>query len=200
MNQSDGLTLEPPNPWNPRNLIYIVLAAIVFIGIWKKFTHEETVSNPPATVVEAKVNPIVAKEEKVDATINTPQKTVKVYKESAKARLTLPKDILDSSTKVITASSVVTESERPTEVTSVLDTNTGETTTFVTPKQYPWFALENKGEVNIDYILKTGSNDFVIRATARENFVNIKGIHLGGVAQIDSTGEGSVGVGATYKW
>lgn len=133
-----------------------------------------------------------------------PVKQVTVYAPEAKANLKLPPLVITDETKQVTGATTVAPSERRVTVTSVLDTQTGETTTYSKPEPLPWFAVESRGEARIDVGYKWSKGIpapvQIGRLSVRHDFVQVKGFHAGVNAAIDSDGVVFAGVGVGYRW
>ena len=160
-------------------------------------------SRPPvdtAVAVVAAPAPAVKKVKKV----RTPVKSVETYAPEAKTNLKLPPLIVADETKQVTGATTVPPSERRVTVTSVLDTATGETTTYTKPEPPPWLAVESRGEARLDvgYKFKRGIPTAVqtVRLSLTHNFVQVKGFHVGVNAAIDSDITMFVGLGVGYRW
>lgn len=155
---------------------------------------------PAASPVLAHVNPEVKHADKVEVALETPKKTVTVYKASIKNKLLLPKDALDNPNIQVTDSSVIQAAEHPSAVTQVLDIKTGETTAYVSNAPQPWLAVEDRGQLSVDYGFKRGVFTPVARINIHEDVLQIKAVHFGVSASAYSDGDYFVGVGGTYRW
>lgn len=160
-------------------------------------------SRPPvvtSVAVVASVAPAVKKVKKV----RTPVKSVQTYVPEAKLKLSLPPAVITDETKQVTGATTVPPSERRVTVTSVLDTGTGETTTYSKSEPLPWFAVEARGEARIDmgykWVRGVSAPVQVGRLSIHHNFLQVKGFHLGVNASIDSDMERFVGIGMGYRW
>jgi hypothetical protein len=178
-------------------LIALVAAVEYTTHTYHKYTGKQLI---PAPVVIAKVAPQIKSTDKVEVTLETPKKTVRVYPSGSKAKVKLPPEAIENANIKLTASSVIKSSEYPVQVSQVLDITTGETETFVQEVPKPWIAFENRGAASLDYGFKRGATNPVLRLNLRENLVQLKGIHLGLSGSIHSDGDYFVGVGGEYKW
>lgn len=136
---------------------------------------------------------------KVDTEVVKPA-AVRVYKPEAKKKLALPAQVQQDATKAVTTAVTVDSSLRPQTVASVLDTATGETTTYVNEEPYPWVALRDSGSASLAYGFKGLNPAPVVRLSVTQDVLQIKAIALGAVAHLDSDGDTFVGAGATYRW
>ncbi|MEW6314155.1 MAG: hypothetical protein AB1513_08975, partial [Pseudomonadota bacterium] len=104
-------------------------------------------------------------------------------------------------------SSQVPADDHPQTVTTVIDTETGETETYVKRDPLPWFAWDTHGEAGIYAGLARGSP--ALRLEARQGIFAVKALHAGVIASYDQLlapspfapqGAGFVGVGVWMKW
>lgn len=143
----------------------------------------------------AKTAPQIAAVPKVD--INPPK--VKVYAPAAKKRLNLPAAVQqDPHTHVLTATRVPAD-DHPQTVTTLIDDQTGAETTLVRREPLPWLAAEQRGELRLDYGTKGGVRR-VGRLTFQEDLLQMKAVHAGVNATLDTDGEYFIGGGVAYKW
>ena len=154
-----------------------------------------------SVAVIAPVAPIIAKVDKVD----TPVKMVRTYKPIAKTKLKLPPLVIANVDQQVTGATTVAPSERKVTVTSVLDTKTGETTTYSKSEPYSWIpSFESRGEARLDLIYKVDARTHAPQQAGRlmitQDFLQLKAVHLGGTASIDTKGEMIIGVGVGYRW
>jgi len=152
----------------------------------------------PAMVTEALPVPVLKKEAKIETAIASG--TVKTYKPSIKASLPLPAEVIVNPDKQVTSSNIVQPKETRQIVSQVIDTGTGETTTYVSDGGTPWFAFENRGSVSLDYGFKRQETTPTARFNYRHDLVQIKQIHLGVSASAYSDGDYFVGIGGAYRW
>lgn len=185
------------NDKSVQTIVGAVIGVTLAVGIWFYFKPATApASNLPATL--AVKSPVVSKATKVDVVIK--KSTVKAYKPSVKKDLQLPATVQTDVTKVVTESSLVASSEQRTEVTTVLDTQSGETVAYVHLVPDPWFATESRGNLSLSYGIKLHDNSFVWRISAHEDVFQIKSIHFGVNATVDTDGAVFAGAGASYRW
>ena len=160
-------------------------------------------TRPPVdttVAVIAKPAPVIAK---VKKRVIKPKQVV-VYAEEAKAKLKLPATVIANPDQHVTGATTVQPSERRITVTSVLDTTTGETTTYSKPEPYPWVSVESRGEARLDYGYKLSRGELVPKPVGRlsvtQSVVQIKALHLGVNVAIDTDGSMFAGVGLSYRW
>lgn len=180
----------PPQAWL---LLATLLSALYF---YSTAPSKQTSSQPQLALESSQV----INETKQEVALETPKKTIKVYKDSIKGSLSLPKAAISNANIKLTDSSVIKGSERDTQVNQVLDISTGETQTYVTELPTPWFSFESKGAASMDYGYKRGSTQAVGRLNVRQDLVQIKEIHLGISGSVYTDGDYFVGVGGEYRW
>lgn len=165
------------------------------IALWLLWTAM-TPSRPPAGQwVDARPSQVLAAVPK--ETIQP--KALKVYTKPAKAKLKLPDPIQQDDNQYVLASSTLKHDYHPQTATTVINSETGEVTTITRREVYPWFALQQTGEIRLDYGIKNGLEK-VGRLTLREDLLQIKGINLGATATVDTDGAAFVGAGVGFKW
>lgn len=192
----DLLTKPPFLQWI---LILLVLTlSVKYAGLQYENYKERNSKVTP--VVIAQINPTLKKEAKVDTPLKTPATTVKTYSSGSKGLIKLPPEVIGDDNKFLTSSSVVPSTEKRQVVSTVLDVTTGETEAYVASQASPWFALENRGQVTLDYGYKRNNSSPVSRLNVRQDLVEIKGIHLGVTGSVFSDGDYFVGVGGSYRW
>jgi hypothetical protein len=123
---------------------------------------------------------------------------VKVYTPVAKQTLDLSDEIRNDPNKYVLQATKLPSDTHPATVTTIIDQNTGEVQTFIRREPLPWFAIEQTGEARIDVGLKGGQT--IGRLSAHEDLLQVKALHAGINASLDSDGEIFVGVGVGYRW
>lgn len=132
-------------------------------------------------------------------TATVPTAPVKVYAPAAKKKLKLPET---KPTEQVIAATRVQESPRPQTVTTVLDTATGESRSFVKAEPYPWFAVEPRGEVRLMVGAKLEGVRVreAVRLGVTYDVVRVKALTVGVSGTLDSDGDAFIGVGVSYRW
>ncbi len=130
------------------------------------------------------------------------RRPVKVFAGDTKAKLKLPADALANPAEHVTAATRVPSSDRPQTVTTTINTDTGESRSFVKADPYPWFAWEPRGEVRlaIGYKHHDGRLQQVTRLGVGYDVVRVKALTVGVVGSIDSDGATFAGIGLAYRW
>jgi hypothetical protein len=125
--------------------------------------------------------------------------SVIVYTPKAKGKLDLPAEIQNDPDKYVLASTKLPNDTHPATVTTVIDQKTGKAETYVRHDPLPWLAFENSGEARIDYGIKSITGT-VVRLSVREDVMQVKALHFGANATLDSDGELFAGVGVGFRW
>ena len=94
----------------------------------------------------------------------------------------------------------VNPNERPTTVSAVLNTVSGETTFYQRLDPLPWFALETRRELGIAYGFKDDAGGAVARIFGKIDLVQIKMIRAGLLGNVDSDGDWYAGAGVSLRW
>lgn len=180
----------------------LALAVCLAVG-WLVYTRE------PAPVVGQTAIAAPAKEvkykRKVGVKINAP---IKVYEggASTKKEIDLPPEVVkDDSQQVIASSQIAANDDHPHTVTTVIDTETGESQTYVRTDPLPWLAWDDRGSAGIYAGVKNGIS--TVRLQARQGVFSVKSLHVGVVASVDQPLASTptlpdyfIGIGAEYKW
>lgn len=175
----------------------VILAIAVSVG-WYLFKPATEYTNQ---VVVAPVAAEVRLVPKIDTTIVSGKVAVYAGGAVVKKKLGLSKEVVENKSKAVIASSKIKASERDHTFTTTIDTDTGATETYIRTDPRPWVAYESRGEVGAYYGLK--NNQPTIRIQARQDFIQVKALHLGVVGSVD-VAQGKpdffIGAGVSYKW
>lgn len=125
--------------------------------------------------------------------------SVKVYAPQAKQKLNLPEEIQTDPNLYVLQSTRLPNDTHPATVTTLINQQTGEVQTYVRREPLPWFAFEHTGEARIDVGVKSVAGT-VCRLTVREDLLQVKALHAGLNASLDTDGQIFVGVGVGIKW
>ena len=123
-----------------------------------------------------------------------------VYKDLAKNKLGLPQTVVAALEQRILGATQVKPNERPTTVSAVLNTVSGETTFYQRLDPLPWFALETRRELGIAYGFKDDAGGAVARIFGKVDLVQIKMIRAGLLGNVDSDGDWYAGAGVSLRW
>lgn len=169
--------------------VMVAVACGLFVGYFWRGPCTTSMPIMPATLA-----PELKSTEK---TVIAPP-VVRVYAPAAKARLKLPAATqADAAVHVVTASRVPAD-ERPHTVITLLDERTGEAETISRTDPLPWLAPDTRGEFGVSYGIRNGVT--VGRLSLRQDVLQIKSVHLGATANLDTDGQWFAGVGAWYRW
>lgn len=124
---------------------------------------------------------------------------VRAYAPAAKAKLKLPDSMLNDPSVYVLDSSLLPSDTHPQTVTTVIDEQTGEVQTVVRREPLPWLAAEHRGELRLDAGIKNGLSR-VGRISLREDLLQVKALHAGINASVDTDGQFFVGAGVGWKW
>jgi len=186
----------------------VLVAAIAGVGyiLWDKLSAPRPVGTESVIAIEA---PAVRKAPRVKVAIKKPVETIQG---AAKANLKLPAAVqADPNQQVVAASQIKSDLHSQT-VSTVINTETGKTETFVKQDPYPWFAVETRGEIKLAHGYKwraIGSGGFgynnldtarVTRLQIDYDVVRVKALTLGVTGTLDTDRDAFVGVGLSYKW
>lgn len=172
----------------------VIIAALLAVGAII-FNFTQSARPPVGTTVPATRAPELNKVPKQDI---TPPK-VAVYKPPAKKKLALPPEVQDDPNKYVLDSTRLPNDTHPHTVTTVIDAHTGEVQTYDRRDPLPWLAAERSNELRLDYGIKRGF-DRVGRLSYRVDLLQVKALHAGITAAIDSDGEYFIGVGVGWRW
>lgn len=195
----DYIPTERPSPVN---LAVIVATLLVAAWLIWNFTKE------PEPQVGKTVVAAPAREVKVAPKIEVvPKKPIKVYKggKKLKQKLSLPDSVVETKSAEVVTSSKVQADDHPHTITTVLDTDTGESVTYDRRDPLPWVAFSDRGSVGLYAGMKDGEP--TARLEAKQELFTVKALRFGAVATIDqplNSGQANtsyfVGIGAEYRW
>lgn len=173
----------------------VLVACLILYGI---FWYNRTPNVPPGVTVDARAAPELKRETTVPIAVSTP---IQVYKPAAKAKLKLPKAVVEDVTQHVVASTQTPNDERQHTVTTLLDTSAGTFTSYDRVDPLPWIAVSTKTEIGAFYGVKNGAPTF--RVQAQQELLRVKALHLGAVASADVVRgdvDTFVGVGVWARW
>jgi hypothetical protein len=178
--------------------VLLVTYGVVFYGAFK---HKQ----PPAPVglnVVATPAPEVKKQPQIDKPIKA--KTVKVYPAAVKNTIKLPEIIQDNPALDVIASNQVPADDHPQTITTLINTDTGESQTFVKRDPLPWLALDPHGEAGLYMGIKNGEP--TARLEVKQGAFQVKTLHFGVIGSVDQPISGVqgtdyfIGTGAWMRW
>lgn len=131
-------------------------------------------------------------------------KTVKVYPAAVKNTIKLPQIIQDNPDLDVIASNQVPADDHPQTITTLINTETGESQTFVKRDPLPWLAVDTHGEAGMYMGIKNGTP--TARLEAKQGLLQVKALHFGLIGSVDQQlGNGQdtdyfIGTGAWVRW
>ncbi|GBL46261.1 hypothetical protein SFMTTN_2074 [Sulfuriferula multivorans] len=188
-------------------ILWLLLAAAAGVAIllgWMLFMRSVL---PPAPV-NVSVPAVAAGEiraiPKTAVAIRAP---VKVYRGGAplKRRLNLPQPVADNAAQQVIAASQVRADDHPQTITTLINTETGDSETYVRRDPLPWLAWDARGEAAMYVGIQRGGP--ALRLEARQGMVQIKALHVGVIGSVDQPLGGAprdtdyfIGAGVWAKW
>jgi hypothetical protein len=195
--------------WQRKALGWLMLlaffGALIGLNIWLIFWKDALKAHPVPPVnlsVPAKPAQEVKAETKVDKPIQA--KTVKVYPAEVKAKTNLPPVVQANPVLEVIASNQVKADDHPQTITTLINTESGDSETYVRRDPLPWFETTSRGEVGLVLGLKNAEP--AVRLEARQELFQVKAVHFGVTGSVDQQLNGAektdwfVGVGAWYRW
>ena len=120
-----------------------------------------------------------------------------VYKDRAKDKLGLPTAVVAATEQRVLGATQVNPNERPTTVSAVLNTGSGETTFYRRLDPLPWLAFNRKYELGVSYLpFNKDGIDQLIELDGRIQLIQIKALRAGLTGAIDTDGGYKLGVRA----
>jgi len=184
----------------------VAIACVVIVGlIASSIKQGYTVPQPTPPVglnVVATPAPAVKKVAVVDKPIKA--KTVKVYSPSVKKSENLPVAIQDNPALDVIASNQVPADDHSQTITTLINTETGESQTFVKRDPLPWLALDSRGEAGLYMGIKNGQP--AARLEVKQGVFQVKALHFGVVGTVDQPINSAiepdyfVGAGVWARW
>lgn len=170
------------------NKIALLLLVVILAVTWTFWSRPI----PPASV------PVIAKPALSKVQKETITAKVSVYKPAAKKKLHLPKPVQDSPSKHVVDASRVNPDFHSHTITTVLDSETGDVTTYDTKEPLPWLAPGHMGGVGVFYGLKNGKP--MGQLYAYHDLLQSKALFSGVRASLDQDGTNYAGGYVEYRW
>lgn len=194
MNGPQPLTvIQPPQ----NHLMSIALGVLLaIIGVLAYF-HFKPEPMPTGVHLPAAQAPELAKVE----TEFIDFAPVKVFKPEAKRKLNLPASVQADTKAHVIASTKTANDERQHTITTLIDEQTGEATTFDRVDPLPWISVNTKSQVGAFYGIKNGQQ--TIRIQGEQELLQIKALHVGVIVSADLQArnvESFVGLGAWARF
>ena len=120
-----------------------------------------------------------------------------VYKDLAKNKLGLPQTVVVALEQRVLSATQVKPNERPTTVSAVLNTTTGETSFYQRQDKSPWIDFNRRYEIGVSYLpFNKDGVDKLIELDGRIEVIQIKALRAGLTGAVDTDGGYKVGVRA----
>jgi hypothetical protein len=174
--------------------LYLFLGAFCVIALVLGYFWLDRESTPTAEFVPTTEFKAVAQVPKVAIV----PKSIQVYGQTAKAKLHLPQVIQDDKNVSVVSATVVAPDDNPLTVTTLINSDTGDTQTLIRREPKPWLALKRTGAIRLDYGFR-GVNR-VARLSVRQDVLQVKSFYAGVTASFDSDGQVFAGIGFEYRW
>lgn len=180
-----------------RNMLLGLAALAAGVLLWFGLQQDRA---PVNTAQIATPAPQVAHEDKADTPVKT--KTIQAYSNSAKARLPIPAAAREKTSLMAVAASRVEADDHPNTITTLVDADTGATTTYINREPMPFLARETTSEAALYYGWRNGVG--AIRVDVRQALFTVKSVHVGIIGSLDQP-RGAVvgtfiGIGAWLRW
>ena len=109
-----------------------------------------------------------------------------VYKDKAKDKLGLPTAVSEAPEQRVLGATQVNQNERPTTVSAVLNTNSGETVFYQRLDTLPWLAFNRRATLGVAYGFKNDHNGAEIRVYGKVELLQIKALKAGLMGDVDN--------------
>lgn len=193
-------------PWLVIPSLVIIIALIILFGFFTYKLHKLSQYQTSLPPVGLNIEATPAKEVKLQPRIDKPIKspTVKVYPAAVKNAIKLPEVVQDNPALDVIASNQIPADDHPRTITTLINTDTGESQTYVRRDPLPWLAWNTQGEAGLYMGIKNGTP--AARLEARQGFVQVKALHFGVIGSIDQPLSGQqntdyfIGAGVWARW
>lgn len=126
---------------------------------------------------------------------------IKVFAPEAKQKLSLSKEVQQNKSKHVVSSTKVKGDENPHTITTLVDSSTGEFTTYDRKDPPPWVAVNTTTHIAAYYGIKNTTP--IVRLQAQQELLRLKALKLEGNASIDM-GAGKpdtfIGIGGRFSF
>lgn len=109
-----------------------------------------------------------------------------VYKDKAKKELGLPETSKADPYQKVLAATQVRPNERPTTVSAVLNTGTGQTLMYQRLDPLPWLAFNRRATLGAAYGVKNEHDGAVLRVYGKLELLQVKAMRLGLLGDVDN--------------
>lgn len=170
-----------------RNRVLLAIISLIVAGIVVLYADRYQMHTPVSVATPAAKAPEVAHEARADTPIQSG--TVKTYPQAVKRKLHLPPQVQADAAKQVLDASHLPADNHPQTVTTVIDSNTGATETYVRRDPLPLFAVDLSGEAGLYAGYRNGAP--ALRADIRQGLFAVKAVHIGGIVSWDQPIGGS---------
>lgn len=193
-------------PWLFKFMVVACIALLIIISLIGYQLYKLSQHQTPVAPVGLNIEATPAKEVKLTPRIDKPIKspTVKVYPAAVKNAIKLPEVVQDNTALDVIASNQIPADDHPRTITTLINTDTGESQTYVRRDPLPWLAWNTQGEAGLYMGIKNGTP--AARLEARQGFVQVKALHFGVIGSIDQPLSGQqntdyfIGAGVWARW
>lgn len=184
--------------WPTRFAVWTIVAVLAFAAVFA-MTHLVARLRLSATFQPPGAQPAQpAKEIRTVERVALQPQVIKVYPPKAKTDFGLPQAAIGNINEHVATATKVPSAERPHTVVATLDAQTGEAQSYIREDPLPWLTRDPRGELGISYGLRDGLP--MGRVSLRQNLIQIKAVHVGGLATLDQDGRWYMGAGAWWRW
>ena len=111
---------------------------------------------------------------------------VVVYKDKAKDKLGLPSAVVAAPEQRVLGATQVNPNERPTTVSAVFNTTSGETTFYQRLDPLPWLDFNRRATLGVAYGFKNDHDGAAIRVYGKLELLQIKALKAGLMGDVDN--------------
>ena len=180
-------------PW----MKWVVAAGVVCLAawiFWAKFGPRVPLSVTEFTTTKP-----------ISEVKNVPQKTLQVpkglrvyQKQELIKKVSLPKEVVDSPTKEVTATGDIPATEYGAEAVAVLDTATGNSEIIAKAKPRPLFSLEKHGAVGVRAGVST-RDGYTGEAYVRQDLFQVGGVYVSAYGAVEGNTSGKANAKAMLQ-
>lgn len=180
-----------------RNVLLGLAALAAGVLLWFGLQQDRA---PVNTAQIATPAPEVAHEDKAGVPVKF--QSIQAYSNAAKAKLPIPAAAREKTQLKAVAASRVAADDHPNTITTLVDADTGATTTYVNREPMPFMALDTASEAALYYGWRNGVG--ALRVDVRQALFTVKSVHVGIIGSLDQPRGGAtgtfLGVGVWVRW
>lgn len=172
----------------------VAVTVVIILLMWGVHVLIRDPLPPPEVSIVATPAAEVEDAPKVPVQVTAP---IKVYQGGGKIKrqLQLPAPVAADPVQEVIAATTVRADTRPHTVTTVINTQTGESETYVRRDPLPWLAWDTSGDIGAYIGVKNGQQ--AVRLQLRQGVVQVKALHLGLIGSVDQSMGGTATMGST---